>query len=235
MSVMYDRIQRIAFANSTELAHGFAEYAAGILSCTINKQQAASLVIPGGNTPRFYLPVLAAQPLLWNRITITLSDERWVSTDSEDSNERLVRENLLDHLPEETHFVGLKTWHDTPEQAIPEISRRLAKVPQPFTLTILGIGEDGHIASLFPYLKLHERPHDTADMQCLAVNPSAILPQRVSLSLEILACSEHIALVATGYSKRRLLDQLSEYADPELPIVWLLQRTLSPVTVFETD
>ncbi|MCW5618258.1 MAG: 6-phosphogluconolactonase [Nitrosomonas sp.] len=227
-------MQRIAFANSTELAHGFAEYAAGILSCTLNKQQAASLAIPGGNTPRFIFRYCGATITL-NRITITLSDERWVSTDSEDSNERLVRENLLDHLPEETHFVGLKTWHDTPEQAIPEISRRLAKIPQPFTLTVLGIGEDGHIASLFPYLKLHERPHDTADMQCLAVNPSAILPQRVSLSLEILARSEHIALVATGYSKRRLLDQLSEYADPELPIVWLLQRTLSPVTVFETD
>ncbi len=238
---MHDRIQRIAFANSTELAQGFAEYAAGVLSCAINEQHTASLVVPGGSTPRFYLPALATQPLLWNRITVTLSDERWVGTDSADSNERLVRKSLLDHLPEETHFVGLKTWHNTPEQAIPEISRRLAEIPQPFTLTVLGLGEDGHIASLFPYLKLHEKPRgisevsEVSETPCLAVRPAVTQSQRVSLSLEILARSQKIALVVTGYRKRRLLDQLSAHADPALPIVWLLQRTRSSVIVFETD
>ncbi len=232
---MHNRIHRIAYSDSVALANGFADYAASVLAHALSTQQTASLVVPGGNTPRFYLPVLAAQPLPWNRITITLSDERWVDTGSEDSNEHLVRKSLLDHLPEEAHFVGLKTQHDTPGQAIPEISQRLAKIPQPFTLTVLGLGEDGHIASLFPYLRLHEKPHSVTETPCLAVSSSVTLPQRVSLSLGILARSQKIALVATGSSKRRLLDQLSAYADPALPIVWLLQRTLSPVVVFETD
>jgi 6-phosphogluconolactonase len=228
-------MQRIAFASSTELAHGFAEYAAGVISCAIRKRKTASLVVPGGRTPRVYLSVLAKQSLSWNRVTITLSDERWVDTDSENSNERLIRANLLDRLPEEAHFVGLKTRHDTPEQAISEIAQRLATVPQPFTLTILGLGEDGHIASLFPCLKLHERPDNVTEAPCLVVNPAPTLPPRVSLSLTTLAQSEQIALVATGASKRRLLDQLTEQADPGLPVLWLLQRSLSPVTVFESD
>ncbi len=122
---MHNRIHRIAYSNNAELANGFADHAASVLTHALRKQQTASLVVPGGNTPRSYLPVLAAQPLPWSRITITLSDERWVDTDSEDSNERLVRKSLL--------------------------------------------------------------------------------------------------------------DQLTEYADPALPVVWLLQRTLSPVIVFETD
>lgn len=232
---MRDRIQRIAFANSTELAHGFAEYAAGVLSHAIEKQQTASLVVPGGRTPRAYLPVLAKQSLPWSRVTITLSDERWVDTASESSNERLVRANLLDRLPEEAHFVSLKTRHDTPEQAISEISQRLATIPQPLTLTILGLGEDGHIASLFPCLRLHERPDNATEAPCIAVNPAPTLPPRISLSLTTLAQSEQIALVATGASKRRLLDQLIEQADPGLPVLWLLQRSPSPVTVFESD
>lgn len=232
---MHGRIQRIAFANSTELAHGFAEYAAGVLSHAIEKQQTASLVVPGGRTPRAYLPVLAKQSLPWGRVTITLSDERWVDTDSENSNERLVRENLLDLLPEEAHFVGLKTRHDIPEEAIPEISQRLAAIPQPFTLTILGLGEDGHIASLFPCLRLHEKRDNAAQPACLAVRPVPTEPPRISLSLATLARSKQIALVATGASKRRLLNQLAEQADPGLPVMWLLQHSLSPVIVFESD
>lgn len=232
---MHDRLRRIAFANSTELAHGFAEYAADVLSLAIEKQQTASLVVPGGRTPRAYLPVLAKQSLPWSRVTITLSDERWVDTDSEHSNERLVRENLLDLLPEEAHFVSLKTRHSTPEQAIPEVSQRLAAISQPFTLTILGLGEDGHIASLFPCLRLHDKPDNAAQSPCLAVRPVPTEPPRISLSLATLARSEQIALVATGFNKRRLLNQLVKQADPALPVLWLLQRSLSPVIVFESD
>jgi len=232
---MHDRIQRIAFANSTELAHGFAEYAGDILSRAIKQQQTASLVVPGGRTPYAYLPVLAKQSLPWSRVTITLSDERWVDTGSENSNERLVRENLLDLLPEKANFLGLKTQHDAPEPAIPEISQRLLTIPQPFTLTVLGLGEDGHIASLFPCLRLHERPDNATEAPCLAVRPVPTEPPRISLSLMALAQSERIALVATGANKRRLLNQLSEQADPALPVLWLLQQSLSTVIVFESD
>ncbi|SFK60535.1 6-phosphogluconolactonase [Nitrosomonas aestuarii] len=222
-----------------ELAYSFADYAAAVLSNALKSQKAVSLVVPGGNTPRFYLPALAAKSLPWNRITVTLSDERWVDTKSEGSNEYLVRKYLLAHLPEhvedQAQFIGLKTRHDTPAEAIPEIQQRLKQIPQPFTLTVLGLGEDGHIASLFPGLKLHEKYEERNEQLSFAVYPPLAPSSRVSLSLEALASSGHVILVVTGKNKRHLLDNLTEHPDPKIPLVWLLQHTQAPVVVFETD
>ena len=232
-------MERTYCADIHELAHSFADYAAAVLSKTLTRQETASLVVPGGNTPRFYLPTLAAKSLPWNRITITLSDERWVDTDSENSNEHLVRNHLLVHLPDhvgdQTRFIGLKTGHDTPAEAIPEIQHRLKQIPQPFTLTVLGLGEDGHIASLFPGLKLHEETDEKFGNLCLAVIPPIAPSPRVSVSLQVLADSEHLALVVTGKNKRQLLNQLTNCFDANIPLAWLLRRSRSPITVFETD
>jgi 6-phosphogluconolactonase len=70
---------------------------------------------------------------------------------------------------------------------------------------------------------------------CVVVAPPIAPSLRISLSLKMLVESEHIALVVTGKSKRRLLDQLNEYPDPKLPILWLLQRAHVSITVFEVD
>ncbi len=227
-------MQRKYFSNIEKLANGFASFAAEILSDTLAKRETASLVVPGGNTPRFYLPALADQPLPWHRISITLSDERWVDTGSNESNEHLVRENFLAHLSENANFVGLKTLHSSPAAAVPDIHQRLQLIPQPFTLTVLGLGEDGHIASLFPGMRLNESIAKTTE-HCIAVNPPIAPSPRVSLSLTTLAESEQIVLVVTGKPKQELLDRLTEKPDPGIPLVWLLRQSQSPVTIFETD
>ena len=135
------------------------------------------------------------------------------------------------HLPSNTRFVGLKTRHDTPFDAVDEIHQRLGQLPLPLSLMVLGLGEDGHIASLFPGMN----PDLLSTHNCVAVAPPVAPSLRVSLSLEMLANSEHIALAVTGESKRQLLDRLSENPNPKLPIFWLLQRTHAPITVFETE
>jgi len=229
------RFQRHFFPNIEALSSRFADYAENILTAALERQQTASLVVPGGNTPRFYLPALARKPLPWNRITITLSDERWVEPTSGDSNERLVKTHLLEHLPENAQFIGLKTRHDRPDAALAEIDQRLQAIPKPFTLTVLGLGEDGHIASLFPGLRLHETSQPATENRCIAVHPPIAPSLRISLSLEALASSQHIALVVTGKTKRQLLDTLEKQADPAVPLVWLLQRSGHPITVFEMD
>ena len=224
-------MQRHVFQNVEQLSQAFADFAETTLQNTLAHKPQATLVVPGGNTPRYYLPALAKCKLLWDRITVTLSDERWVDVTDEQSNEHLVKKHLMSHLPANTRFVGLKTHHDNPFDAIDEIHQRLDKLPLPLSLTVLGLGEDGHIASLFPGMNpdLHSRHH------CIAAVPPIAPSLRVSLSLAILAESENIALVVTGKSKRRLLDSLNKHPDPKLPITWLLHCTQSPVTVFETD
>jgi len=223
-------MQRYAFPNIEELSQAFADFAATTLQNTLAHKPQATLVVPGGNTPRHYLPALAKCKLPWDRITVTLSDERWVDVTDEQSNEHLVKQHLMSHLPENTRFVGLKTRHDNPFSAVEEIHQRLDKLPLPLSLTVLGLGEDGHIASLFPGMN----PDLTDTHHCVAVAPPIAPSPRISLSLEMLANSEHIALVVTGESKRRLLDRLSENPDSKLPISWLMQRTPASVMVFET-
>lgn len=224
-------MQRHYFQNIEQLSKGFADYASTTLRNTLKKKQYATLAIPGGNTPRYYLPALAKCALPWDRITITLSDERWVDVTDEQSNEYLVKQYLMSHLPANARFAGLKTQHDSPSDAIEEIHQRLDGLPPPLSLTVLGLGEDGHIASLFPGMN----PNLLTTQHCAAVGPPIAPSPRVSLSLAMLAESENIVLVVTGEAKRRLLDQLNEYSHPKLPILWLLQGTRSPVAVFETD
>lgn len=223
-------MQRNVYPDIECLSHGFADYAATVLQNALAQKQKATLVVPGGNTPRYYLPALAHSKLPWHHITVTLSDERWVDADHEQSNERLIKQHLMTQLPANTPFVGLKTRHDTPFAAVEEIHQRLDRL-LPLSLTVLGLGEDGHIASLFPGMN----PDLLSTHHCVAVAPPIAPSPRVSLSLAMLAGSEHIALVVVGKTKRRLLDRLSEYPDPKIPLTWLLQRTQSPVTVFETD
>ncbi len=224
-------MQRHYFANIEQLSQSLAKYVENALQNTLTRKPQATLIVPGGNTPRHYLPALSKCQLPWDRITITLSDERWVDVTDEQSNERLVKKYLMNHLPSNTRFVGLKTQHDSPSDAIDEIHQRLDRLSLPLSLTILGLGEDGHIASLFPGMN----PDLRSVHHCVAVGPPIAPSLRVSLSLAILAESAHIALVVTGEGKRQLLDRLSNNPDPGLPIVWLLQRTQSVVTVFEAN
>ena len=224
-------MQRHVYPDIESLSQGFADYAVGVLQNTLSQKPHATLVVPGGNTPRYYLPALAKCALPWDRITVTLSDERWVDVHDEQSNEHLVKQHLMNHLPANTPFEGLKTQHDHPFAAIDKIHQRLDNLSPPLSLTVLGLGEDGHIASLFPGMN----PDLLSTHHCVAVEPPLAPSLRVSLSLKMLAESEHIALVVTGKAKRQLLDRVSENPDSKLPIVWLLQRRQSPITVFEAD
>lgn len=224
-------MQRQVYSDIQSLSHGFAEYAATVLQQALLRQPQATLVVPGGSTPRHYLPVLAKCALPWDRITITLSDERWVDSTDEQSNERLIRTHLLAHLPSTAGFVGLKTHHPHPSEALDEIHDRLNSLTLPLSLTVLGLGEDGHIASIFPGMKAD--PSST--YHCLAAAPPAAPTLRVSLALNLLANSENIVVVVTGDAKRRLLDRIVTDVDPRLPIVWLLQRSNAEIAIFETS
>lgn len=224
-------MQRHVYPDIESLSQGFADFAATTLQNTLARKPHTTLVVPGGNTPRHYLPALAKCALPWDRITVTLSDERWVDVTNEQSNEHLVKQHLMNHLPANTPFVGLKTQHDNPFDAIEVIHQRLDSLPLPLSLTVLGLGEDGHIASLFPGMN----PDSLSTHHCVAVAPPIAPSLRVSLSLKILAESENIALVVTGKTKRQLLDQLNKRSDPNLPFMWLLQHTDAKTTVFETD
>jgi len=143
-------VERYEFADGAELAPAFADWTADLLRKAIAARGAALLVVSGGETPLRYFLALSKRQLDWSRVTVTLADERRVPDDHPRSNARLVRNSLLQREAAAAHFAPLADSRLTPEQELASARTRLASLPLPADLVVLGMGEDGHTASWFP-------------------------------------------------------------------------------------
>jgi 6-phosphogluconolactonase len=193
----------------------------------IDQRGKASLVVSGGRTPGPLFAALSRQPIPWHRVWITLADERWVPPDHPQSNEGLVRRQLLQNAAAEARLVGLVTSDATPEAGVPQLIERLRQVPRPFDGVLVGMGEDGHTASLFPGAE--ELPAGLAEdaPSCLAVHPPDAPHGRISLSARTLRDSRWRLLHLTGAGKWRVLRRaLADGPPEELPVRSLLRAGL---------
>jgi 6-phosphogluconolactonase len=174
-----------------------------------------SIVVTGGRSAGAVYDVLCSAALDWSKVVVTLSDERFVDVESPDSNERLVRERLLQGRAARAQLLGLRGTAATPQAAAAEAAAFLTAMP-PFDVVMLGMGEDGHIASLFPGNPALAAGLDRAAPACIAVPQGADMPPaqpRLSLSLARLVSSRLILLVASGAEKRRVLERALDDSD----------------------
>ncbi len=213
-----------------------AEAAASVIGEALNRSLCegaarASLVATGGSTPAAAYEALSAWPLDWSRVEVTLSDERWAAPSSPDSNERMVREHLLRGAAAAARFTPL--WSDTPT---PEDAARRAETAVrrllPADVALLGMGEDGHIASLFPGNPvLAEGLKPDGERLCLGVPSGAPAPPqpRISLTLAALLQSRLVVVLTSGEPKRRAME--SALAGAALPVRALLDQDRTPVRI----
>lgn len=202
------------------LAAALAKSIATDLETAISERGAASLVVSGGSTPKPLFEQLSRHALAWDRVRVTLADERWVPADHEASNERLVRHHLLVAEAASAELISLKKPEPTPEAGRESCERALAAIPRPFDVVVLGMGGDGHTASLFP-----DAPELSAGLDrathwtCLAVRPPAAPHPRMSLTLAAILDSRRLVLHVTGEQKRQVIERASELGPvEELPI-----------------
>ncbi|WP_458525373.1 6-phosphogluconolactonase [Onishia taeanensis] len=200
------------------LAHQLAEAVAEALNADLAHQDRALLVVSGGSTPVPFFHALAAKPLPWSRIDVTLADERWVAEDADDSNARLVRKHLLTGNAAAATFVPLTTDDETPEQGAAAVGERLAGLAWPASMVILGMGGDGHTASLFPDSQELALALSTEDTVVAVRTPSQ--PQaRITLSADRLHQAKRHVLHLNGEDKRsKLAAALGGDDVRELPI-----------------
>lgn len=222
------------FKDSPTLVAALANQVAELLRSGIRERGRASLVVSGGSTPVPFFAALSELTLDWGKVVITLADERWVDPSDADSNERLVREHLLQNRAAAARFVGLKTGASTAVQGEKECGDRLAPLPKPFDALILGMGNDGHTASLFPQAaRLGEALSLDSGKLCLAITPPVAPHERMTLTLPALLHSRQIILHLVGAGKREVYEKaLGEGPVAEMPIRAVLLQAIAPVTVF---
>ncbi len=208
-----------------------ADYIRAALCRRLDTGTEATLVVSGGTTPSRCFEILAASDLPWERIHVTLSDERWVPPTHADSNERMLRETLLTGAASKARFLPL---HD-PECSIETVSESLdealRRAPFPFACALLGMGEDGHFASLFADAEnLPEALDADGTRLALPITTKASPHARITLTLAALARSDEIVLLAFGDAKRKVLDEAMGSSD-RYPVSHLLWQKRAPVRV----
>ena len=223
----------IEFENPSALDTALVDKVTALLMRAINEKGVASLVVSGGRTPVAFFHLLSQQILDWSKVTVLLADERWVEADHSDSNEKLVRENLLINKARAAEFIPLK--NSAMDAVTGEIQTESAIEPiGQFTLVILGMGDDGHTASLFPGAETLALGLDmNSGRTAIAVTPPAAPHQRMSLTLPCLLNSQQIIIHISGAGKQDVL-QAAQAGDDitELPIRAILNQQVAPLSIF---
>lgn len=204
-----------------------ADAIVGRLRTALAERGEASLVLSGGKSPIPLFERLRVAELDWSKVWITLADERWVTPDHPDSNEGLLRTHLLRDAASNARFVPLKSEHDTAAEALADRTAALAAIPRPFDVVVLGMGEDGHTASLFPGAAgLAAAMDPTGSTVLAAIDPPAYAPHpRITLTLTALLDARVVMLAIAGAAKRAVYEQARDAVSaPTLPIARLLAQ-----------
>jgi len=186
----------VSIVETGELALRAAERLADVLCDAARVGGRASIALAGGTTPRAVHEALATLPdIPWDAVHVYFGDERCVPPDHPDSNYRMAKESLFDHVP----IPSSQVHRPQAERADRDAAARAyeAILPVAFDLVILGIGEDGHTASLFPgspALDEHER-------RCIPVIGPKPPPGRLTLTPPVLDSARQLLMLAVGASK----------------------------------
>lgn len=227
-------MQLYTFPDQQTLVSALTEHLAAALRTDITQQGRASLVLSGGSTPVPLFERLSELDIPWQQVLITLADERWVETSSPASNEALVRRCLLTGRAAAATFIGLKTTAATAAAGLAACEARLRTLPRPCTAVILGMGNDGHTASLFPCAAQLAAATDLrCGRSCAALRPQTAPHERISLTLPALLAAREIILHLAGPEKKAVLEQALAAGPPEeMPIRFLLRQQTVPVRVY---
>lgn len=212
-----------------------AAAAVRISKALLNRLQAqgsASLVVSGGSTPAECLQQLAQQELDWSAVHVFLSDERWVPADSTASNAGMIERQLLRDKASAAKLHPVYQADVSTAERCVSLEAEIRESPFPFASVLLGMGADGHFASLFPDAEQLESSLDPDHPQlCVPVETAASEHQRISLTMAALSRSDEILLLIFGSEKRATLESAIA-GNLQLPVARLVRQKMAPVSVY---
>ena len=208
----------------TSWANKAATKIAELLEKGVAERGAASLVVAGGTTPQPIFKQLSTIHLDWAKVHVGLTDERWVRPSHSDSNDHLVRHSLLRNQARPARLYPFYRDTPKPSAALADAERTINAMPRPFDVVLLGMGTDGHFASLFPGLPETKAGLDLHNpAMCVAVDKQQNGYARLSLTITALLHSKLILVAISGRPKRTIaLQALAGTSDT--PIATLLSH-----------
>lgn len=189
------------FASPPLLAESLAEVVVAHLRDGIEARGHASLVVSGGRSPVMFFQALTRRVLDWSKVTITLADERWVPVTHADSNEGLVKRYLLQGPVAKARFIGLYRATQSQEESAAQADEALAELGD-IDVLVLGMGDDGHTASLFPASPgLAQALDENNPQRCVPMLAPSVPHQRLSMTRSLLASARYPILSIQGQGK----------------------------------
>lgn len=220
-------VEAKGFDDATRLAQAQAERVARALDLAISEQGGASLVVSGGRSPIAFFEALSNCELDWSRVQISLADERWVDVSDPGSNEGLVRRHLMQNGAAEAQLIGLSLPAESLEEAARAADQKLASLRQPINVLVLGMGNDGHTASLFPGSPLLAQAlEEDGSERCLPMLAPVEPQQRITMTYPLLASARVQILAIQGAEKLETLQQALRLEPMQMPIRAFLHAPL---------
>lgn len=213
-----------------QLALRAAEALASQLNLVLAERERALLALAGGTTPAAAYQLLGRERIAWNRVDVLLGDERWVGPEDGASNARMLHETLLAQGPASAaHFHPVPTERETPQasaEAFEETLRQLcAGDPPVLDLILLGLGDDGHTASLFPgsaAAGVRDRAVTVGEGKGL---------ERITLTAPVLCAARQVIILVSGAAKQEALRRLLDPSESPLRTPAKLVRPRTAVLV----
>lgn len=205
--------------------------AATVLGCieqALTESPTSVLFLPGGSTPAGFLQALEQLPVPWSQLLVSVTDERWVAFDAAHSNTQMLRLALPAAQLLEPRLA-------TTAQASSEAWEHALQTYPSFAVSLLGMGDDGHIASLFPSMPHLADGLDLSSRKGALVGLAPVEPRvRLSLTLSMLCRSQWLGILLFGDSKRQMLDRVlaNDPTTQALPIYHLLWQAPLPVQIY---
>lgn len=216
----------ISYPDRRLQAEQLAQLVAAELHAAIENRATATAAFAGGTTPVLFFKALATQALDWSKLSFTLTDERQVEPTHERSNALLLKTHFLDQLQPAAHFQALYSLGQASAD-LPRLAASLQQTVLPLDVVVLGMGNDGHFASLFPQapnLALGLDPSHSAVL--LEVQTPELPEARISFSLAALLQTKYLHLLITGADKKLLLEQAQANLAASLPRQWPIEALL---------
>ena len=219
----------IIFKDKSELSIKVADYVSERIKINLNVKDRFQLCVCGGSTPKDIYNFLSEKELNWEKVDVFLGDERCVNPNSEESNTLMINNSLLNNFGSKADFYNIfgdkKINEDISKQLLlSELKKRCEGNPPIFDFTLLGLGNDGHTASLFP-----NENNNTDEFVITSFGKGL---KRISFTPKVLSASRKIAFVVSGASKQIALKRLFSNSESSDRTPAKLIKSKSKILVF---